>query len=260
VETRIETDPKACSGAIDSWGAVSIRGTTFTDNQAIGGAPDPGVDGGIGCGGAVGSGGGLAYSSLCTIQDCAFPHNQAIGPNAGSDNSGGLGIGGAVSSGYTYSSASITITGCSFSDNEAVGGNGGSGGWGCGGALNQESPFTGIATATATLVRCAFANNRALGHGAGGVTEGGAICNYDYNADDGSGASLMISGCSFTGNEALASPGGDGTGLGGGYAVGTGVLFGMPEDTSSVILDGGSVVNNNPDNAFRFWPPSSTTE
>jgi hypothetical protein len=40
--------------------------------------------------------------------------------------------------------------------------------------------------------------------------------------------------------------------MGGGYAVGTGVLFGTP-DTSSVTLSGGSVVNHNkPDDAFQF--------
>jgi hypothetical protein len=52
-------------------------------------------------------------------------------------------------------------------------------------------------------------------------------------------------------NEAIGSAGG-GQGLGGGYAVGIGTLFGLP-DTSTVTLNGGSVVKGNqPDNAFHF--------
>jgi hypothetical protein len=41
-------------------------------------------------------------------------------------------------------------------------------------------------------------------------------------------------------------------GMGGGYAVSWGILFGFP-DTSSVTLNGGSVVSHNvPDDAFQF--------
>jgi hypothetical protein len=40
--------------------------------------------------------------------------------------------------------------------------------------------------------------------------------------------------------------------MGGGYAVGSGVLFGI-SDTSTATLNGGSVVNHNqPDDAFHF--------
>jgi hypothetical protein len=45
---------------------------------------------------------------------------------------------------------------------------------------------------------------------------------------------------------------GGGQALGGGYAVGSGILF-RPGDTSSVTLNGGSVVNHNqPDDVHQF--------
>ena len=45
---------------------------------------------------------------------------------------------------------------------------------------------------------------------------------------------------------------GSGQGLDGGYAVGFGVLSGLP-DTSTVTLNGGSVINHNdPDDVFQF--------
>jgi hypothetical protein len=65
-----------------------------------------------------------------------------------------------------------------------------------------------------------------------------------------------VTGTIISQNQAIGGVGG--TGVGGGYAVGTGVLFGIPgiwdiSDTSSVTLNGGSVVNHNqPDNAFQF--------
>ena len=71
------------------------------------------------------------------------------------------------------------------------------------------------------------------------------------NYDIGKGSTVTISGTTITGNQAIGGAEG-GVGMGGGYAVGTGILFGI-RDTSSVTVTGGSVVTNNlPDDVFRF--------
>ena len=198
------------SGAIDNWSTAVITGSTFSDNQAIGGAADPGVDGGFAVGGAIGSGSPSAVSPVCTIQHCTFHRNQAIAADAGSPgNQDAEGIGGALSTGFAQDAATMTITDCSFSDNQALGGKGGWGGAGSGGALNVESsPFSVTVTLT-TIANSTFTDNKAVGRGVGGQASGGAIGTLDYSADGGSGATLEISNCLFTANEALGAPGGD---------------------------------------------------
>jgi hypothetical protein len=203
-------DGAGVSGAIDSWGAASIGGSMFDDNQAIGGTSDVGVNGGFAMGGAAGSGGPQALSPACTIRDCRFSHNLAIGADAGRDDMGGWGVGGALSSGYSLYDSRITVSRCSFTGNRAIGGAGGFGGWGCNGAINIESPLVPPATSVASFDHCSFEWNQAVGGEAGGVAVAGAIGNLDYNEDDGSGATLMISDCRFTGNEARGAAGGHG--------------------------------------------------
>jgi hypothetical protein len=204
-------DGAGASGAIDNWGAASISGTTFTDNQAIGSTADEGVGAGYGFGGALGSGGPLAQSPACTIQGCRFSHNQAMGGgNAGPNEYGGTGLGGALSTGYAQINGAMTITECVFNDNQAMGGEAGQGGWGAGGVINQESPLTFGRKSTLTIANSMFTNNQAVASGVGGAAFGGAIVNQDWNFDGGSGATLVISNCTFSGNEALAAPGGDG--------------------------------------------------
>lgn len=204
-------DGAGASGAIDNWGAASISGTTFTDNQAIGSTTDEGVGAGYGMGGALGSGGPLAQSPACTIQGCRFSHNQAMGGgNAGPNEYGGTGLAGALSTGYAQITSAMTISDCAFTDNQAIGGEAGLGGWGVGGVINQESPLTFGNKSTLTIANSIFTHNKAVASGVGGTAFGGAIINSDWNADDGSGATLVISGCTFSGNEALGAPGGDG--------------------------------------------------
>ena len=101
---------------------------------------------------------------------------------------------------------------------------------------------------TANIVNSSLCNNTAVG-GAGSANAPGAD-------GIGGGLSLAFSAVTLTDtivshNQAIGGAGG-GQGMGGGYAIGFGVLFGY-EDTSSVTLNGGSVVSHNqPDNAFQF--------
>jgi hypothetical protein len=76
-------DGLGASGAIDNWNSATVTDTNFTSNQAIGGAADKDVNGGLGIGGALGSGGPFAPYGVMTIRRCAFSDNQAIGADAG---------------------------------------------------------------------------------------------------------------------------------------------------------------------------------
>jgi len=195
-------------GALDNWGAALITESVFTDNQAIGGAAEPGVEGGYAIGGALSTGTPWALSPVCTIRHCTFSHNRAIGAAAGSENLGGVGIGGVLHTGFALMSSVTTIIDCTFNDNEAIGGTGGNG-VGEGGVINQEQPLTPGNQSLVTIVNSVFTDNQALGQGVGANAYAGAILNNDWGTEDGSGAILVISNSWFVGNAALASPGGD---------------------------------------------------
>ena len=190
-------------GAENNETRASITDSKFHDNQAIGGAPDPGVDGGLGVGGAIAAGGPTSLGVALTIHNSTFSHNQATGSDAGAGNFAGNAIGGAIINGLANSLSTTDITNSTFVANQAVGGTGYDGGWGEGGisgALNCESP------SAATVANCSFIDNRAVGGGAGGFAFSGAIQNQDV----GNGADMIISHSTFTGNEALGTVGGDG--------------------------------------------------
>ncbi|MGA3284256.1 MAG: hypothetical protein ABSD57_07350 [Verrucomicrobiota bacterium] len=198
------------SGALDNWGTAVITDSVFTDNQAIGGAADPGVEeGGYGIGGALGSGGAYAIASVCTLQHCTFSRNQAIGGDADANDFGGAVLGGAISTGFAQATSDMTITDCIFTGNQAIGGQGGHGGPAAGGVINQESVLTIGNRSTLTIVKSVFTDNKAVAGNTADYAYGGAIVNQDWNPDDGSGATLVVSNCLFTRNEALGSPGGD---------------------------------------------------
>jgi hypothetical protein len=193
------------SCAIDNCKIALVTDSTFTDNQGVGGSADPGVDGGYGLAGAIASGSPYASTTVISILRCAFTHNQAIGGDAGPDGIGGVACDGAVGNGYAQVASTLTIAHCAFTDNQAIGGSGGLGGQAQWGAVGSESPVNSGFSTTATIANCLFANNKALGRGPGGAGLIGAVWNADWLADDGSGASLAISDCTFIGNEARGS-------------------------------------------------------
>jgi hypothetical protein len=106
-------------------GAVSltVTGSTFRHNQAIGGSGcfSP-ILSGHGSGGAIGSQGAL------TVSDSRFDHNLAI---AGENNTtalpSGFGPNKATAGAINISGGEATIEGCTFEHNQAIGGAGGIG-------------------------------------------------------------------------------------------------------------------------------------
>ncbi len=212
-----DNDGIGVGGAVANWNAAVITDSTFSDNEAVGGAADPGVDGGGPMAGAVASNSRHTSIATMTIERCTFSRNLAIGVDAGANtgtpNFGGTSGGGAIATGYTWDYSTMTITDCTFTANQAIGGNGPLGGWGQGGAILAESPPPGFASSnpsTLTIARSTFTGNQAVGSGAGGAGQGGAIFNIDWNEDGGFGATLTISDSTFSGNAALGAPGGDG--------------------------------------------------
>jgi hypothetical protein len=83
---------------------------------------------------------------------------------------------------------------------------------------------------------------------------GGLSVGFNSNLgfyDIGKITTVTISGTTITHEQPIGGAEG-GEGIGGGYAVGAGVLPGI-RDTSSVTVSGDSVVTNNvPDNGFQF--------
>ena len=118
-------DGVADSGAISNGIPPSspTRRSPATSRSAA--QPAPGVDGGFGIGGTVGSGGPFARSTAMTIRRCVF--NQTL-PSARTPDpaiSAGFGVGGALTNGYSEAGSTMTITDSMFSANQATGGNGG---------------------------------------------------------------------------------------------------------------------------------------
>jgi hypothetical protein len=226
-------------GALDNWGAALITDSMFTDNQAIGAAAEPGVQGGFGIGGALSTGTPWALNPVCTIRRCTFSHNRAVGADAtgGTGNVGGAGIGGALHTGFALMSSVTTIVHCTFNDNEAIGGTGGLG-WGEGGVINQEQPLIPGNQSLLTIVNSTFTDNKAIGKGIGGPAAAGAILNNDWGTENGSGAILVISNSWFVGNAALASSGGD-------NINNTSIAMGGAVDTSgNAIIRNSTFLNN----------------
>lgn len=235
-----------------SGATLVISACMFDGNLALGA---PGGSGGILRDGtqatSQGEGGGVDTDGKTTILGSVFKGNQAIGGALGSGvvanyytacwggglacwSLEGLGLGGTVE-----------IRDSSFVGNRVSAGDASLGGTpsiGLGGGIGIYEGWP------ASIVNCYFMDNTAAGGagsngtpGAAGVGGGLAV---GYSA-------VTVTGTTIRHNQANGGTGG-GQGLGGGYAVGIGALFGFP-DTSSVTLNGGSVVKDNkPDNAFHF--------
>ncbi|HVM51548.1 MAG TPA: hypothetical protein VMU04_26180 [Candidatus Acidoferrum sp.] len=243
----VENDGIGVGGAVANWNTAVVTDSTFSDNDAVGGAADPGVDGEGGMGGAVASNSRHTSSTVMTIEHCTFSRNLAISTDAGAytgtPNFGGTSAGGAIATGYTWDYSTMTITDCTFAANQAIGGNGPLGGWGQGGAILAESPPPGFASSnpsTVTIARSTFTGNQAVGRGAGGAGQGGAIFNIDWNEDGGTGATLTISDSTFSGNAALGAAGGDGD-LNGAPAF---AQSGAVDTSGNTTIRGSTFLNN----------------
>lgn len=222
-------------GAIhDVQTTLVVSGSTFTNNQALGGS-DATV--GAASSGYVGLADGGALSTQigpATVANSVFYHNLAQG---GSGNSGGggsinvgWGVGGAV--GNFFTGTTLVASNDIFCNNLAAGGAGNGGGLltgdGIGGGLAN------VGGAVATLNNCTFINDQAIGgarsHGADGL--GGAFANIQRSV-------LTASGCMLSGNQAIGSGGGSGANSGNGFGGGL-----YNDETSTLAVAGSTITAN----------------
>jgi hypothetical protein len=245
-------------GAIHTEGndLLTVKSSVFIGNQAIagnGGSANnvPGVffvDWAIG--GAITT----DDSTLpLTIDGCTFKYNQAIGGSYASGSSTGAGGGlGNASGGALFIEGPVTVSNCNFVSNQALGGSynvGGSGafqvGTGNGGAI-ADVPFAN--QYTTNIINCTFTNNHAEG-GAGNVggvyTTGAGIGGAFATSllpKFGGATTAMITGSTFTGNQAIGGQGGSGDngGLGLGGAIAN--VLGLTVTVSNCTLTGNSAI------------------
>ncbi|HMB05894.1 MAG TPA: hypothetical protein VKP69_19445 [Isosphaeraceae bacterium] len=138
-------------------GVLTVTGSTFAHNQALGGNGGSGPLGGNAVGGGIHNGVG----AVATITGSTFAHNRAIGGSRGSgDVRTGPGLGGGVDN-----QGRATVTESTFDHNRAIGGSfdiGSNAGAGAGGGLYNGT------NATLALFGCLVTGNQADG-GAGGA-------------------------------------------------------------------------------------------
>jgi hypothetical protein len=200
---------------------MQISKSTFTDNQALGGAGAAGAQGGNGVGAAM----GIGRSNL-PVTGSTFASNRAQGGDGG-NGAGGAGGGGGVGSGGAIALAvnsagdfTTTVSGSFFGDNQAVGGAGGAGAAGFAGGNGGATRGGAITVSDGnflTLSDSVVFSNVAIG-GAGG--QGGTLANGGAGGDARGGGvafrggSGTVTNVIFLLNEAQGGHGGSG-GLGG---------------------------------------------
>jgi hypothetical protein len=231
-------------GAIVNSGKLTVTGSTFSHNLAIGGNDNVGpLAAGAGGGGAIGSGNSAGTKPVELIIDKSiFDHNQAIGgtgnsvppgaPSPPASLAANIGVGGAIQ----IVQGSGTITGCTLDHNSALGGQGATGsaaGNGVGGAMYVGGVLSSVIV---TVSECTVEHNAALG-GPGGPGDGGAGLGGGFaNVSPLRSATLSVSSTTVDHNKAL---GGDG--VGGGNGLGGGLYN---DATSTLALTGVTVEYN----------------
>ncbi len=241
-------------GVINSSASLSISDCTFTGNKALGSA-----GGDANKCWSLGKCGAVSTEDDTTIVRCVFQDNRAVGAALGPDATTGIkwSFGTACRGGALGSfGGTLEIRDSSFVDNLVIGGDGGLGGPP---SLAMGGGITIYNGNSATLTNCRLLRNTVVGGGSsskrpgatgiGGGLDVGVFPNY--RATTGPSTAVTLTGTTISDNQAIGGADG-GQGMGGGYAVGTGLLF-HPGDTSTVTLGGGSVVTNNvPDDGYQF--------
>jgi hypothetical protein len=247
-------------GAIagDQGTTITVAGSTFDNNQALGGPGGNNAPGQVGAGGGGGGVGAAVFTDLnatLSVSTSRFQDNLALGGQGGeggqsipndSDfpgSGGGAGGGAIFSSGWLFgpnTSVFLSVSGCTFSGNAAQGGNGNGNGQsqgnpgtitGQGGSVSGGAITTGGGTINISNIQ--FDSNQAIaGNGAtdvqtgetgeGGFSDGGAIF-ASFNSV------LNVSGSTFENNAALGGAGGiAGWGLGGAIEADSDSFFTYP--------------------------------
>jgi hypothetical protein len=122
---------EGAGGALENTGALTVRGCTCTDNQAIGGNDSVStIRPGLGVGGALISGGPAGPLATLVLKTSTFDHNQAIGGNGNQSSNPApsvLGPNDAFGGGIHISGGKAAISDCTFEHNAAIAGVGSAG-------------------------------------------------------------------------------------------------------------------------------------
>jgi len=194
-------------GAIYNDGTVTVFDSTFSANQATGGA-SASV-------GGNGDGGAISNFGMLTVTNSTFSANQATG---GTDS--GAGIGGAI-----LNSGTATVTNSTFSTNQATGAS--PGGDAFGGAIFNNSGTVTVLTVTNST----FSANQTTNAGAG-FGFGGAIYNL---------GTATVTNSTFSANQATTGAGGavDGAIIGTVSLKGTILAASAPDNCGGTVTDAG---------------------
>jgi hypothetical protein len=219
--------------------SMSITGSTFTGNQAVG---TPGADGdsreSIAWGGAIWNGGEDpdVFATL-TVSSSTFTGNQALGGGGHIDGTSSFAIASGEAGGGAIEDnqgGKLFISNSTLTGNQAIGG---SGGHAVNGGVGQGGGIDIALQASATVRRCTLSDNLALGgagvrggHGGNGLGGAIAVGALPDAFSDLSTSTLTLSGSTLTDNLAeggtgaaspAGAPGGNGgSGLGGGLFIG----------------------------------------
>ncbi len=243
------------AGASAGGGALSnssIVGATMTvtncmlsDNAATGAAGGDGVTNF-----GSGQGGGINDFSSLSVSNSTLTDNLAVGTPlaAGAVPSQTVSGGSASAGGGIFClpnlvpTATVTVADSRLTGNQAVGG---AGAPGSAGSIGEGGGISLIVVPSAVVTGCTLADNVAQG-GAGGSDSVGAP-GVSGGIDLAFGSSLTVSDTTLSDNQAIGGAAGSGStggvGVGGGINVGTGVIYGAPDDCSLTLNDS-TVVGN----------------
>jgi hypothetical protein len=250
-------------GGIDNAGTLTLRNCTLSANQSLGSAAAPTETSPEGGGAILNEagatltldhstltgnianalnntvdvfGGGLLNEGSATISSCTFSGNQATGGGGGSFFGGS--VGGAIDN---YGGARLTLSNSSFLNNQALASaDSGSVSFAMAGALSNDAGLDQAHPSTAIISNCTFSGSLAGGvagvNGAGAFAQGGALVNQ------GPGASMTVSNCTLTGNQAVG-----GSAAGAGFAEGGAIMniggYLFPAPTTLTVTNSSFVGN-----------------
>jgi hypothetical protein len=270
----------ALGGGIDlsfvASGSATISDSTFTGNQALGGAPGASAGGGALsnssntpgttmtvtgctlCGNAAigeaggdgvvnfgsGQGGGINDFDNLTILNSTLTDNLAQGaplapgavPSQAPSNGSSTVGGGVLCLGFFVPAPAVDVADCTFIGNQAVGG---AGAPGSAGSVGEGGGLSLAAIPSALVTDCTLAYNVAQGGagGTGGVGASGVSGGFDLTF----GSVVTVSNTILIGNQAIGGAGGagakGGNGVGGGANVGSGVITGFADNSSLTLID-----------------------
>src|SRR5262249_22152521 len=130
--------------------ALTVHNSTFTGNEAAGGAGDVGVPGGQAGGAALTNG----FGSVAQVRHCTISDNLSHAGKGGDGADGNNALGGAILN--TFAGATLTVSNSTLTGNRAVGGDGGVGG---NGGTAEGGALIALYESTTTITGSTFTDN-----------------------------------------------------------------------------------------------------